>query len=94
MSAPTAATADDPMSGIIAQVLGETPEQSRKRIEEATKNANDLSGLIKKKKPKAAAAPAADGGASATNGKRKADELEVNGGDGKRAKTEELGDAA
>ena len=95
MSAPTAAASNDAMSGILAQVLGESTSEQKARIEEATKNATDLSGLVKKKKAK----PAANGAAAAagsTNGsasaKRKLEEPEVEG-EGKRAKTEELLDA-
>jgi HAT1-interacting factor 1 len=70
------------MSGILAQVLGESTSEQKVRIQEATKNANDLSGLVKKKKPKTSPQ-------QGTNGKRK---LEEDGGDDdvKRAKTEEL----
>ena len=86
--------ADDPMAGMLQQILGETSAEQKARIAEATKGANDLSGLVKKKKAKPAATGA---GASATattsNGKRKLDDEEA-AGDGKRAKTEELLDAA
>jgi HAT1-interacting factor 1 len=50
------AAAENPLRGILGGMLGETPTDQKQRIAEATANANDLSGLIKKKKP--AAAPA------------------------------------
>jgi HAT1-interacting factor 1 len=80
------------MAGILAQVLGESTADQKARIAEASKNANDLSGLVKKKKPKASTSNGAAAGASATNGKRKLDD-DLADGDVKRAKTEELGDA-
>lgn len=56
-------------------MLGESPAQQRARIEEASRNANDLSGLVKhKKKPtdKAATAETTVNGSS----KRKADAID------------------
>lgn len=79
------------MSGILGQILGESTAEQKARIQEATQNANDLSGLVKKKKPKAQPATngaSADGSGS---GKRKLDDEES--GEAKRAKTEELLDA-
>ncbi|KAK4693953.1 HAT1-interacting factor 1, partial [Lecanoromycetidae sp. Uapishka_2] len=64
-----------PLSGILGQVLGESPEAQKKRIEEASKGANDLTGMVKKKKP----APTNEGSKAGetavmqTNGKRKVD---------------------
>lgn len=85
----------DAMSGILAQVFGESNAESKARIEEATKNAHDLSGLVKKKKAKPAASSNSNGAtsgpaASSTNGKRKLEEEPVDEGEGKRAKTEEM----
>lgn len=80
------------MAAMFAAMIGESPAQAKARLEDATKNANDLTGLVRKKKPKA---PQASNGSSASagasNGKRKLDVDEVMGseGDGKRAKTEE-----
>ncbi|KAI9704570.1 MAG: hypothetical protein M1820_005483 [Bogoriella megaspora] len=79
----------DPLRGVLGAMLGETPAQQRARIEEASRNANDLTGLVKhQKKPKAetsSAAPAVNG-----NGKRKADAVDdgenVNG---KKARVED-----
>jgi HAT1-interacting factor 1 len=80
------------MAGILAQVLGETTAEQKARIEDATKNATDLSGLVKKKKPKAGPTNGAASTANATSGKRKLDDTTAEG-DLKRAKTEELADA-
>jgi HAT1-interacting factor 1 len=59
-------------------------------VEEASKNANDLSGLVRKKKPKveAAAGAAASQTSAATNGKRKLDDGGEVEGDGKKPKLE------
>jgi HAT1-interacting factor 1 len=85
------------MAGILAQILGETTAEQKARVEEATKNANDLSSLVKKKKSKAAPAKVAPASAAAdttaTNGKRKLEEP-VADSNIKRAKTEELADAS
>ncbi len=70
------------MGGILGAALGETPDQTQKRIAEAKKAATDLTGLVRKKvkdEPKpAAAAPAATETAAtdsqSTNGKRKAED--------------------
>lgn len=40
---------DGSLAGILGETLGETPEQVKARLEEAKKNANDLSGLVRKK---------------------------------------------
>lgn len=84
--------ADDAMSGILAQVLGESTAEQKARIQEATKNANDLSGLVKKKKSKTTHGASASAiSTSSANGssKRKLDDS-VDEAEGKRAKTEEL----
>ena len=77
----------NPLGGILGAAIGESSAEAQARIDEATKTATDLSGLIRKKKPKDEsadeAAPAPD-----SNGKRKAeDDLEDESS--KRAKTEE-----
>lgn len=46
----------DPLRGVLGAILGESTADQKARIAEATKNANDLSGLVKKKKPAAVAA--------------------------------------
>ena len=40
----------NPLSGILGSILGESPEAQKARVEEATRNANDVSGLVKRKK--------------------------------------------
>ena len=40
----------NPLAGILGSMLGESPAAQRARIEEASKGANDLTGLVKKKK--------------------------------------------
>jgi len=49
-----ASGAENPLRGILGGMLGETPADQKTRLAEATANANDLSGLIKKKKAKPA----------------------------------------
>jgi len=44
----------NPLVGILGSLLGESPAQQKSRIEEATKSANDLTGMVRKKKPEAA----------------------------------------
>lgn len=58
--------------GILGASLGESPAQAAARIDEAKKNANDLTGLIKRKKAKGAEQSGANGAHG--NGKRKADD--------------------
>jgi HAT1-interacting factor 1 len=80
------------MAGLLADMLGESPAQSKARIEEATKNANDISGLVKhKKKPKVEASngAAGSGASAATNGKRRLDETAEVEAEGKRPKLED-----
>ena len=71
-------------SSIFAQALGETTEEQRKRIVEATKTANDLSGLVKRKKPKVEEQPASivNGGST----KRKMDDVSEAESESKKAK--------
>ncbi|KAH8589420.1 hypothetical protein B0O99DRAFT_599873 [Bisporella sp. PMI_857] len=52
---------------------GESATEAEARIAEVSKNANDLSGLIRKKKPAETATPT-NGESSSTNGKRKAED--------------------
>lgn len=87
----------NPLGGIFGAALGENPEEAKARIEAATKTATDLSGMVRKKKPKAeeaAPAPAAPAAPeSDANGKRKAELDPPEDGSAKRAKTEELNEA-
>lgn len=68
------------MQGVLGAMLGESKGEAEKRLKEATAQANDLTGLVKKKKVKAE--PVVEG-----KGKRKADD-EVEG-NGKKAKVED-----
>ncbi|KAI5248931.1 hypothetical protein E4T43_01141 [Aureobasidium subglaciale] len=54
------AAADNPLRGILGGMLGETTTDQKQRLAEATANANDLSGLVKKKKPAAGPATKVD----------------------------------
>lgn len=75
--------------GLLGGLLNASPEEQKKKLAEATKSANDISGLVKTKKKEkpAPAASSATGEASST--KRKL-EVEDNDANGKRAKTEEV----
>ncbi|KAL7919822.1 hypothetical protein ACQKWADRAFT_300161 [Trichoderma austrokoningii] len=59
----------NPLGGLLGAALGGSAAEVQARVEEATKNAVDLSGLVRKKKPKDDEAAPVNGG-----GKRKADE--------------------
>ncbi|KAG8628701.1 hypothetical protein KVT40_002566 [Elsinoe batatas] len=83
---PAGASDADAIGGILGSLLGESAAEQKARIAEAMKGANDLSGLIKKKKP-AKPAPAAAEGAPST--KRKLDDADGNGTNGKKAKVED-----
>ncbi len=89
-----------PLNGILGQILGESNDEQKKRLEEASLSAKDLTGLVKRKKAKS---PAADEKSDASNtttnngratnhGKRKAvdfvEEAEEMG-NGKKAKVDE-----
>lgn len=82
----------NPLSGILGSLLGESAAAQKARIEEASKDANDLTGLVKRRKASNAPSPqpSADGSAK-TNGKRKVDfdEQTVEVGTGKKAKLED-----
>lgn len=63
--------ADNPMGGILGAAIGESAAEAEARVAEAKKNANDLSGLVRKKQKKAEAPTHA----AETNGsKRKAED--------------------
>jgi hypothetical protein len=59
--------------GILGAALGESPAEAAARIEEAKKNATDLTGLVKRK-PKVVEQPNVDTNGTSTNGKRKAED--------------------
>jgi HAT1-interacting factor 1 len=91
----------DAIRGVLGALLGESKSGQKKILEEATQNAHDLTGLVKKKKP--AAAPAAESTEASYEGKgkRKADDGQAQdqdqaqgaparaNGSGKRVKFEE-----
>ena len=54
-AAPAEAAPDgsDPLRGVLGAMLGASKAEQAKRIQEATSQANDLSGLVKKRKAKA-----------------------------------------
>jgi len=72
---------ENPLGGILGAALGETSADAKARIDEAKKTANDLTNLVRKKKPKEEAP-------TEGNGKRKAED-EAEDEAAKRAKTEE-----
>ena len=86
------------MGGILRAALGESPGEAQKRIEEAKKNATDLTGLVRRKakatETTESSETAADGtNGTVTSGKRKAEDLEQEGGEGsKKAKVEDAVD--
>lgn len=41
----------NPLNGILGSILGETQEAQKARLEEASKSANDLTSLVKRRKP-------------------------------------------
>ena len=83
-----------PLSGILGSILGESPEEQKKRLEEASKGANDLTNLVKRKKRSPSREAAVEKEPVAGDGKRKADSLAVDeiSVNGKKAKVEEAGE--
>ena len=88
-----------PLNGILGQILGESKDEQKKRLEQASLSAKDLTGLVKRKKAKS---PAADdnsiasntttNGRATNNGKRKADDFVEEAeemGLGKKARVDE-----
>ncbi|KAI8946995.1 hypothetical protein F4801DRAFT_592956 [Xylaria longipes] len=75
----------NPLAGLLGQAIGESSLEQTARVEEAKKNAKDVSGLVRKK-AKSEPEPESNG-----NGKRKADEGAADGQEGaaKKAKVEE-----
>ena len=87
-----AGAADDtkPIGGILGSLLGESPAAQKAAIEEATKEATDLTGMIRHKKTKAAESSSPAGGVN-INGKRKAGDAQdgITAEDSKRARVEQ-----
>lgn len=89
---------DNPLSGILGAALGESAAATAARVDEAKKNATDLSGLVRRKPgnkesednqaEKQSEAPAEPVEAS-TNGKRKAEEPAADEEDAKKTKIED-----
>ena len=79
----------NPLSGILGSILGESPAAQKKRLEEASKGAKDLTKLIKRnKRAEGEASKASEPHGKQSNGKRKVDfrdEVEEVG-TGKKAK--------
>lgn len=73
----------DPTGGLLESIMGAPAAQQKATIEQATRAANDLTGMVKRKKPKTTEAGAGPSGA----GKRKAEELDDVDANGKKAKT-------
>ncbi|CEJ93124.1 hypothetical protein VHEMI08737 [[Torrubiella] hemipterigena] len=68
---------DNLLGGLFGAISRETAEQTKARVEEATKNANDLTSLVRKKPKAAPAAPAPISIPAPSKNKRKAeDDLE------------------
>ena len=64
----------DPLSGILGSILGESPAAQKARLEEASKGAQDLTNLVKRKKGgKSEAVRPAESPILQSNGKRRAD---------------------
>lgn len=61
-----------PLNGILGAILGETRDQQKQRLEEITKDAKDITGLVRKKnnpiEADAASAPAPSSNVTKSNG--------------------------
>jgi HAT1-interacting factor 1 len=67
---------------------GMDPAAQKAKLQEVTKSANDITGLVKTKKKEKV--PAASGPSDSGSSKRKLEVVEEDAVDGKRAKTEDL----
>ena len=79
----------DPLSGILGSILGEPEVAQRARIEEASKGANDLTGLVKRKKASNGSLPqSATIETLKTKGKRKSEFVDevIEVGSGKKVR--------
>ncbi|ODA83137.1 hypothetical protein RJ55_01647 [Drechmeria coniospora] len=74
------------LGGILGAALGESAAETLARVQEATKTATDLTGLIRKKNP-------ADSVSTSTNGKRKAEDdvMPAGGESPKKARVDDDG---
>lgn len=83
----------NPLSGILGSILGETQEAQKAKLAEASKSANDLTNLVKRKKPAMTERQIDDdGGILQSNGKRKVDTAEIDEDlvTGKKAKMDDV----
>ncbi|KAI1350283.1 hypothetical protein F5Y01DRAFT_305391 [Xylaria sp. FL0043] len=80
---------ENPLTGLLGQAFGESSSEQAARVEEAKKNAKDLSGLVRKK-AKEEPKPEPE----ESNGKRKAEDPADGEEDSKKAKVEETTAAA
>ena len=87
------------LSGILGSMLGESPAAQKARVEEAAKGANDLTGLVRRRKGDPDSAGALKNGKAVNgNGKRKADSMEneeeapIVDSFGKKARVEDVAD--
>ncbi|KAI0137818.1 hypothetical protein F4776DRAFT_85262 [Hypoxylon sp. NC0597] len=78
--------ADDGMLGVLGAALGESAAEKEARLEEAKKNAKDVSGLVRKK---AKDEPKQEAKETNGNGKRPAEEAAPGDDEAKKAKVEE-----
>lgn len=84
------AAAGTAIQGIMGSALGESASETQARVEEAKKNATDLTGLVRKKKKDDDAQPAEQTNGSGSNGtKRKAEEPAESDESAKKAKVVE-----
>lgn len=90
-SGPAGAALDNnPLGGILGEMLGGDKQAFKARIEEASRNANDLTGMVKHKKPKPEGQASGElDGAAKGKGKRPAEEDSEDelAGDSKRVKS-------
>ncbi|KAL8710797.1 MAG: hypothetical protein Q9220_004600 [cf. Caloplaca sp. 1 TL-2023] len=83
------------LGGIFGSLLGESPTTQRERLDEASKDAKDLTNLVKRRKPTAQPTTSIEEANSKDSGKRKVEFAEevVEVGTGKKAKLADDDDA-
>jgi hypothetical protein len=80
----------EPFRGLLGELLGEDPAVAKKRMEQAMNNAQDLSGLVRKKPHKETEVRSSDAAGNGT--KRKAEDEPAADDNSKKAKVEETKD--
>ncbi|KAK7719193.1 hypothetical protein SLS57_005928 [Botryosphaeria dothidea] len=75
----------NPLSGILGELLGQAPAEERAEQKKKIEGASDISGLVKRKKPAAAATA---GSASSAGGASKENGLEASSASGTKRKSE------